>query len=153
RDRGMVPGLWLEPESLGVRSPAVHELPDDAFFQRDGARVIESGRYQLDFRHPAVIERLTAVVDRLVADYGVGYLKFDYNVDVTQGTDAAADSPGDGQLAHGRAYLAWVASILDRHPGLVIENCSAGGQRMDYAMLALHSIQSTSDNQDPLLYA
>src|SRR5690606_2109452 len=72
RDRGMVPGLWLEPESLGVRSPAVHELPDDAFFQRAGARVIESGRYQLDFRHPAVIERLTAVVDRLVADYGVG---------------------------------------------------------------------------------
>ena len=153
RARGMIPGLWLEPESLGVKSPAAAELPDEAFFQRDGARIIESDRYQLDFRHPVVVERLTGVVERLIRDYGVGYLKFDYNVDVTQGTDAAADSPGDGQLQHGRAYLEWVASILDRHPDLVIENCSAGGQRMDYAMLAVHPVQSTSDNQDPLLYA
>lgn len=153
RARGMLPGLWLEPESVGVNSAAARQLPDEAFFQRDGVRVIESGRYQLDFRHPAVVERLTGIVDRLVADYGVGYLKFDYNVDVTQGTDVASDSPGDGQLVHGRAYLAWLASVLDRHSGLVIENCSAGGQRMDYALLSLHSIQSTSDNQDPLQYA
>ncbi|MCW4457106.1 glycoside hydrolase family 36 protein [Microbacterium sp. MPKO10] len=153
RTAGMIAGLWLEPESIGVRSTAADELPHEAFFQRDGVRVIEAGRYQLDFRHPAVIDRLNGVVERLITDYGVGYLKFDYNVDVTQGTDVSGSSPGDGQLEHGRAYLEWVSSLLDRHPTLVIENCASGGQRMDYASLALHPVQSTSDNQDPLHYA
>jgi alpha-galactosidase len=42
---------------------------------------------------------------------------------------------------------------MDRHPGLVIESCASGGQRMDAATLAVHPIQSTSDNQDPLFTA
>ena len=153
RSRGMIPGLWIEPEVVGVNSAVARTLPDEAFFQRDGARIVESGRHQLDFRHPAARAHLDAVIDRFVAEYGVGYLKFDYNIDITQGTDAADDAPGAGQLGHSRAYLGWLRAVMDRHPGLVIENCASGGQRLDYALLALHPVQSTSDNQDPLLYA
>lgn len=43
--------------------------------------------------------------------------------------------------------------LHDRHPRLVIENCSSGGQRMDYAMLRVHTLQSTSHQQDPVHYA
>ena len=32
RAEGMVPGLWLEPEVVGVRSPVADRLPPDAFF-------------------------------------------------------------------------------------------------------------------------
>ncbi len=42
--------------------------------------------------------------------------------------------------------------MLDRHPGLVLENCSSGGMRVDYAQLARHSVQSTSDQTDPVHY-
>ena len=35
----------------------------------------------------------------------------------------------------------------------MIENCSSGGQRMDYAMLKRYSIQSTSDQENYLNYA
>jgi alpha-galactosidase len=42
---------------------------------------------------------------------------------------------------------------MDRHPGLVIESCASGGQRMDGATLRVHPVQSTSDNQDPLMTA
>lgn len=153
RAAGMIPGLWLEPEVIGVRSPLATDLPDDAFFQRNHQRVKEMGRYQLDYRHPAVIKRMDSVVDRLVGDYGVGYFKFDYNIDITQGTDLRSSSPGDGALEHNRAYLDWVNRVFDRYPSLVIESCSSGGQRMDYAMLATHPIQSTSDQQDPVRYA
>jgi alpha-galactosidase len=93
------------------------------------------------------------VVDTLVLNYGVGYFKFDYNIEVVQGTDVNSCSTGAGQLGHSRAYLDWVNKIYDRHPSLVIESCSSGAQRMDYAMLAVHSLQSTSDQQDPVLYA
>ncbi|MDF2991908.1 MAG: putative Melibiase subfamily [Microbacterium sp.] len=153
REAGMVPGLWLEPEVVSVESPVARQLPADAFFQRNGELVIESGRLQLDLRHPAALAHIDGAVERLIADLGLGYLKFDYNMDVTQGTDVNADSPGDGQLGHQRALLAWVRDLMDRHPGLVIESCASGGQRMDAATLSVHPVQSTSDNQDPLFTA
>jgi alpha-galactosidase len=144
REAGMVPGLWLEPEVVGVRSPVVEKLPDDAFFTDNGRRRQENGRFHLDYRSAEVRRRMDAVVDRLVGEYGVGYFKLDYNIDV---------SPAPGLLGHNRAYLSWLDGVLDRHPGLVLENCSSGGMRMDYALLSRLSLQSTSDQQNHLLYA
>ncbi|MBT2518266.1 glycoside hydrolase family 36 protein [Agromyces sp. ISL-38] len=152
RSRGMTPGLWLEPEVVGVRSPLVDRLPDEAFLQRFGERVEEHDRYHLDLRHPAVIAHLDAVVDRLVDDFGIGFFKFDYNVNPGAGTDLDADSPGHGLLLHNRAHLAWLDAVLERHPELIIENCSSGAMRMDFAMLSRLQMQSTSDQQDFRLY-
>ncbi|GAB2596092.1 hypothetical protein GCM10027168_31080 [Streptomyces capparidis] len=153
RERGMVPGLWLEPEVVGVRSPIARTLPPEAFFQRDGVRVTEQGRHQLDLRHPAARAHLDGTVDRIVGEWGVGYLKLDYNITVAPGTQAPGDtSPGDGLLGHARAWLDWLSAVLDRHPGLVVENCASGGMRMDGASLAVAQLQSTSDQQDPLRY-
>ncbi|KAL2832330.1 glycoside hydrolase superfamily [Aspergillus pseudoustus] len=153
KEKGLTPGLWIEPEVIGVNSVVANQLPPEAFFQRDGHRIVERGRYQLDFRHPAVRERMHGIIHRLVTEFGAGYFKFDYNIEVTQGTDINASSPGAGQLDHNRAYLGWVNELHDRFPDLVIENCSSGAQRMDYAMLATHALQSTSDQQDPDRYA
>jgi alpha-galactosidase len=144
RDAGMVPGLWLEPEVVGVRSPIAEKLPAEAFFADGDRRVQENGRFHLDFRHPEVRRRMDAVVDRLVGEYGVGYFKLDYNIAIFAGADL---------LGHNRAYLSWLDGVLDRHPGLVLENCSSGGMRMDYALLSRLSLQSTSDQQDHLRYA
>lgn len=52
RERGMVPGLWLEPEVVGVTSTAASTLPDSAFLQRDGVRIREHERFLLDLRSP-----------------------------------------------------------------------------------------------------
>jgi alpha-galactosidase len=148
RDAGMVPGLWLEPEVIGVRSPMAERLPDEAFLQRHGQRITEHHRYHLDLRHPAAVAHLDGVVDRLVNDFGVGFFKFDYNVNPGPGTDFDAHSVGDGLLGHNRAHLAWLDGVLDRHPGLVIENCSSGAMRMDFAVLSRLAMQSTSDQQE-----
>jgi alpha-galactosidase len=152
RAEGMVPGLWVEPEVVGVRSPVAARLPAEAFFERGGERVVEHARYHLDLRHPAAVKHLDEVVDFLVGDLGVGYLKFDYNITVAPGTDAGGVSAGAGLLEHNRAHLQWLDRVLDRHPGLTIENCASGGMRMDYAMLSHVQIQSTSDQQDYLRY-
>ena len=152
RSHQMVPGLWLEPEVIGVRSPMVDQLPDDAFLQRLGRRIEEHERFHLDLRHPAVIAHLDATVDRLVEEFGVGFFKFDYNIDAGPGTDLRADSVGDGLLEHNRAHLAWLERLYERHPDLVIENCSSGGMRMDFALMSRLQMQSTSDQQDFRLY-
>ncbi|GAA2470318.1 alpha-galactosidase [Streptomyces longisporus] len=152
RAHGMTPGLWLEPEVVGVRSPLARALPPEAFFRRGGIRVTEHGRHHLDLRHPAARAHLDAVVDRLAGAWGVGYLKLDYNINIGPGTENGAESPGAGLLGHHRAHLDWMAAVLDRHPGLVLENCGSGGLRMDYAQLAVAQLQSTSDQQDLLRY-
>lgn len=152
RAKGMIPGLWIEPEVIGVDSPVVDIIPDSALFWRSGARVNGQGRYQLDFRSPAVVARMDSVIDRLISDYGLGYLKFDYNINGGIGTEVGGVSAGEGLLEHNRAFLAWIDGLFDRHPGLVIEACSSGGARIDYATLARHSILSTSDQTNHYRY-
>ena len=152
REAGMVPGLWLEPEVIGVKSPMAEKLSDSAFFQRNGHRIVEQERYVLDLRSPEARRHLDTVVDRLVDDYGVGYFKFDYNVQPGIGTDVDSDSLGDGLLGHNRAYLDWVDGVHRRHPDLILENCSSGGMREDFAQTSRFQVQSTSDQQDFRLY-
>lgn len=153
RSRGMVAGLWLEPEVIGVNSPLAASLPDDAFFSRRGIRWAEHGRHLLDLRSPAALDHLNDVVDRLIDDYGVGFFKMDYNTMTGAGTDATGGSPGDGLLQHSRALLQWLDDVQARHPQLLIENCASGAMRMDYAMMSRLHMQSTSDQQDPVMYA
>jgi alpha-galactosidase len=153
RDRGMLPGLWVEPEVIGVQSPAADRLPEAAFLQRYGRRIVEQERYFLDLRHPAARTHVDEVVDRLVDGYGTRFFKFDYNVTPGPGTDRDAFSVGDGLLRQNRAQLDWLTGVRDRHPDLLIENCSSGAMRMDYALMSLLELQSTSDQMDPALYA
>jgi alpha-galactosidase len=153
KSRGLVLGLWLEPEVVGVLSPKADELPAEAFFHRGGVRVVEAYRYHLDLRHPAARAHLDETVDRLVGELGVGMLKMDYNINPGPGTDLDAPSVGAGLLRHNRAVLAWIDGVLDRHPDLIIENCGSGAMRADYAMLSRLNLQSTSDQQDSGRYA
>ncbi|MBR2354437.1 MAG: alpha-galactosidase [Clostridia bacterium] len=153
REKGMVPGIWLEIEVMGVNCPLAKQWPDECFFMRHGKRVIDHGRYQLDFRHPMVRAHADATIDRVINEYGVGYIKMDYNIDAGVGTEVDADSFGDGLLEHNRAYLDWIRNVLKRHPSLILECCSSGGMRMDYAMLSVGHLQSVSDQTNYLVNA
>lgn len=148
KKRDMIPGLWLEIEVMGINSKIAANVPDDWFFCRHGRRVIDHSRYQLDFRNLEVRKYATGVVERLVNEYDIGYIKMDYNINAGIGTEIKADSFGDGLLEHNRAYLTWLDYIFQKFPDLIIENCGSGGMRMDYALLQRHSVQSTSDQTD-----
>ena len=117
RSKGLIPGVWLEPEVMGIRCGLAGKLPDDWFFVRHGKRVYDRSRFQLDYRNPAVRAHMDEVVDKLVRDYGVGYIKTDYNIEPGIGTELYADSVGDGMLEHERAYLSWLDGLFRRQPG------------------------------------
>lgn len=153
RKKGMIPGLWLEIEVMGINCALAKTFPDSYFFVRHGKRVFDRSRYQLDFRNEEVRRHCDAIIDRLVRDYGVGYIKMDYNIEPGIGTELGAGSPGEGLLDHERAYLRWLEGVFERHRSLIVENCSSGGLRMDYAMLSRCSLQSTSDQDDYRRYA
>ncbi|MBE5807142.1 MAG: alpha-galactosidase [Clostridiales bacterium] len=148
RSKGLRMGMWLEIEAMGTACPLADKLPDDWFVMVHGKRRIEANRYLLDFRNPEVRKYCSDVVDRLIADYGCEFFKIDYNVTTGPGSELNADSRGDAMLEHCRAVYEWIRSVYAKHPDLVIENCCSGAQRMDYGMLSLHSLQSTSDQTD-----
>ena len=148
KEKGMVMGLWLEIEVMGVACELANKLPDDWFICRHGKRHIDNKRYLLDFRNPEVRKYCMDVVDRLIKDYGVGYFKVDYNVTMGYGSDLHSDSCADAIREHYLYLYEWYQEIFRKHLDLVIENCGSGGQRMDYGMLKLLSLQSTSDQTD-----
>ena len=148
RSKGMVPGIWLELEVMGIGCPLAKEFEDECFFMRHGKRVIDHGRYQLDFRNKKVREYTTSIVDRVVNEYGVGYIKTDYNIEGGVGTEVDSYSFGDGLLENNRAYLKWIDEIREKYPNLILEGCSSGGLRMDYAHLEKHHLLSVSDQEN-----
>ncbi len=148
REKGMTPGLWIEPEVMGIHCPILDRFDDACFFTRHGRRIIDHGRYHFDFRSPKVRQFMDETIDRLIATYGLGYMKFDYNIDGGTGTEYMADSAGDGLLGHNRAYSEWFSGVCRRHPEVQFENCASGAMRMDYAQLAWAAVQSTTDQED-----
>ncbi len=147
KDKGMVPGVWLEPEVMGVNCPVAKVLPDECFFMRDGKRIVNRQRFQLDYRSEKVIEYMTSVFKRMIEDYGIGFFKLDYNIEIGEGTEVCSDSLGDGLLESDRAYIEWLKNIKKQYPNVIFENCGSGGMRMDYALLSTYHLQSTSDQE------
>jgi alpha-galactosidase len=152
RGQDMVPGLWIEPEVAGLDT-SLARRPDSWFLQRHGKRVIDHSRYHLDFRNPEVRAYVDAVFHRMIREYGIGYIKLDYNINALEGTDWHAESPGAGLLQHNRAFLAWLDALLVRYPRLTLETVASGGMRMEYSMLSRAQLQSISDQDDYRRYA
>lgn len=134
RRRGMIPGLWVEIEVMSEALPFANALPDGWFFRRNGRRVRDNGRYLLDFSVPAVRAFADGVMDRLIGEYGAGYIKMDHNVNGGVGTESGF-SPGEGLENHWRAFNRWIAGVMKRHPHVIFENCASGGCRMEYGLL------------------
>ena len=146
--KNMKMGMWLEIEVMGTECELASRLPDDWFICLHGKRRIDNKRYLLDFRNPDVRRYCSDVVERLIKDYGVDYFKIDYNVTTGPGSDVDSDSPGDAMLDHYRTLYQWYQDLYQKYPDLVIENCGSGAQRMDYGILSLQCLQSTSDQTD-----
>ncbi len=153
RSLGMRPGLWIEPEIIGMQCREMLDYYDeDCFFQRHGKRLTVMNRHFLDYRNPKVRKYMTETIRRMVEDYGAEYIKCDYNQDCGIGTDFRAENPGAGLEEAASAFLEWIREMNAKYPGVVFEGCSSGGMRMDYKTLSAYSLVSTSDQADYLLY-
>ena len=153
RSLGMKPGLWIEPEIIGIQcQEMLDHYDDDCFFQRHGKRLAVMNRHFLDYRNPKVREYMSETIRRMVEDYGAEYIKCDYNQDCGVGTDLYAENAAVGLEQAAGAFLEWIREMIAKYPNVVFEGCSSGGMRMDYKTLSAYSLVSTSDQTDYLLY-
>ena len=142
RERGLIPGLWFEMETVGDTSAAFSLV--DHLLQRDGIPITVRHRRFWDLRDPFAVDYLTEKVIHLLRDCGFGYLKVDYNETAGLGCDGA-ESLGEGLRQQVIASYRFFERIREKLPNLVIENCASGGHRLEPSMLARTAMSSFSD--------
>jgi alpha-galactosidase len=142
RARGLVPGLWFEFEAINPGSDAWHETAHQ--LHRDGTPLQVGPRRFWDFRDPWVHDFLAEHVLARLRDDDFGYLKVDCNDSIGPGVDGS-ESPGENLRQHLAGVQRFFTRLRTELPGLVIENCSSGGHRLEPSMLALTAMSSFSD--------
>jgi alpha-galactosidase len=142
RERGLIPGLWFEMETVGSQSTAFGL--GKHFIQRDGLPITVRERRFWDLNDPAALDYLTEKVIDLLESCGFGYLKVDYNETAGLGCDHT-DSLGEGLRLQIEGTYRFFERIRERLPHLVIENCSSGGHRLEPSMLSRTAMSSFSD--------
>ncbi|MDA3963590.1 MAG: alpha-galactosidase [Planctomycetota bacterium] len=142
RERGLIPGLWFEMETIGPTSEAYGKI--DRQLQRDGVPVTAGGRRFWDLRQDECHDYLAEKVIARLRDDGFGYIKVDYNETIGLGADDP-DSVGEGLRQHVLGVHRFFRRMRSELPDLVIENCSSGGHRLEPLMLGLTAMSSFSD--------
>ncbi len=144
---GMQFGLWVEPEMVNPDSDLYRAHPN--WILHFPGRPRTEWRYQLmlDFGRREVVEHVYSVLENLLKDHAIDFIKWDMNRYATEPGSVA------GQ-AIWRAHTAGVYEIMDRlreaFPRLQIESCASGGGRVDLGILARTDQVWTSDNTDAL---
>lgn len=142
RSKGMIPGIWFEMEALA--SGSSHYNDKEHLLCKDGVPLTVGSRRFWDMEDPWVIQYLSEKVIGLLRSSGFGYVKIDYNDTVGIGCDGA-ESQGEALRRKVAATQKFFAKIREDIPGIVIENCSSGGHRLEPSMMNLCSQASFSD--------
>ena len=137
RDLGMEFGIWVEPEMVNPDSDLFRAHPDWVLGPAD-----VTGRNQLvlDLSLEPCWSHLHDVLDRLLADHEIAFVKWDMNRDLA----------GAGAHRQTRALYRLLDALRARHPGVEIESCASGGGRIDLGILERAERVWTSDCNDPL---
>lgn len=142
RAQGMVPGIWFEFEVAGRDSRAFQK--EELLLTRDGVPLTTKNRRFFDLRK----EKVQAYIQEKMCDFlrenGFGYLKIDYNDNYGMGCDGA-ESLGEAGRQVAEESLGWLGKLKEAVPGIVIENCSSGGGRIEPLRMQKVSMCSFSD--------
>ena len=145
-DKGMLFGLWHEPETVSPGSQLYREHPDWVA-RADAGREVGPGTVTtLDLANPEAAAHFEESILRVIADYNPDYYKLDSNVDVGEGGQSARDGFLEGEFwRHCETLYRTFDRVRREHPGLLLENCSGGGGRNDLGMASRFHYSVESD--------
>ncbi len=141
-DHGMKAGIWFEIDNVGERAESYRDTAH--LLQRNGAPLTTSMRRFWDMRQEWVQNCLEERVIGTLEKYGFSYMKMDYNDTIGVGCDGA-ESLGEGLRQNMEASLAFIRKVKERVPGIILENCSSGGHKLEPLMMGECSMASFSD--------
>jgi len=143
RKRGMLFGLWVEIESIGLAAPLRRAHPD-WILKRNGVPVA-NGR-QLDFANPEVAAWAESEISRIIKRYDLDVFRIDYNNSVEEGGNRIKDGFLENtQYRHVEALYAIFDHLRKQFPNVIFQNCAGGGGRLDYGMMQRFQNTELSD--------
>lgn len=144
-DLGMQFGLWFEPEMVNPDSDLARQHPD--WLLGESPALEWRHQFVLDLSRDEVVAYLVDRLDRVIADNGVDFVKWDHNRDL----HAALGATGARRVhAHTLGFYRLLDELRRRHPSLEIESCASGGGREDLGVLARTDRVWASDCNDPI---
>ena len=147
---GMDFGLWVEPEMVNQDSDLYRAHPDWVYHFK--TRRHSEGRNQLvlNLARDEVRDYLLEMLDKLLTDYPIRFLKWDMNRSFSEpGWTDVLGQEKEIWVRHVRAVYFIMDTLRERHPDLMIESCASGGGRVDLGILQRTDQVWMSDNTDP----
>jgi hypothetical protein len=136
RAKGLVFGVWIEPERCMRNAPAVLEHPD--WFLP-----AESGLVYPDLDREEVAQYTFDTICGVIDRYKAGWVKIDFNHVL-------------GRDLHGSAHMRYLGrlwkmmdDIRAKYPMLTLEGCSSGGMRFEAEMQKHYDVGFMSDTVNP----
>ena len=151
-DKGMLFGLWVEPEMVNPDSDLYRAHPD--WVLQDAGRNITTMRnqYILNLARDDIRDWAIAWLDQLIEEYKLDYLKWDMNRYAAElgWPGAASEEQKSLSYRYTRNVLKIWEHLNEKYPDLLLENCASGGGRADFGMVPLADRINRSDNADPV---
>jgi alpha-galactosidase len=140
--KGMLFGLWMEPEVMGSKSRLLKEHPDWTLKTDNGREVAKV----LDLANPDAARFLRESVLRVIREHRLDFFKIDYNVRVHEGGQHARDGYLESELwRHYETLYATFDEVRRTLPAVALECCSSGGGRNDLGMMSRFHYACESD--------
>ena len=136
-DRGMKLGLWVGAGNAAPDSAVATAHPDWLATWNGRHQMVSHRNHSLCLGHEPARNHVLACLDRLVRD-GVDWLLHDFETISRCDADHHTHDPGAGEAAGVTGWYHVLATLRDRHPHLLIENCWNGGKPLDLQMIAHH---------------
>ena len=150
--KGLKFGLWIEPEMTNKDSDLYRAHPDWLLAEQ-GKRICHSrNQYVLDFSKKEVREYIGDMLENLLAEVPVSYIKWDLNRTFSEVFSNGNDREYQGKVCH--KYVLGVYELYERltsrFPHVLFESCASGGARFDPGMLYFAPQGWTSDDTDAI---
>jgi alpha-galactosidase len=148
-------GLWTDIEVARAGSAVARQHPEWVLYlpnRKDVGGISVPDWVDLDdgllnFGLQQVQQWAIATYDRLIADYGIKWIFWDNNINPGPYWEANEPAHRRGWLQHNHIRGVWAVreALLQRHPDVLIENCSSGGRRIDLGMFKRAHFHVLSD--------
>lgn len=150
--KGLKFGFWIEPEMTNKDSDLYRAHPDWLLAEQ-GKRICHSRtQYVLDFSKKEVREYIGDMLENLLAEVPVSYIKWDMNRTFSEVFSNGNDREYQGKVCH--KYILGVYELYERltsrFPHVLFESCASGGARFDPGMLYYAPQGWTSDDTDAI---
>ncbi|WP_051978310.1 alpha-galactosidase [Edaphobacter aggregans] len=143
-------GLWVEPEMVNPDSDLYRKHPEWVLNFKGRPRTEGRNQLVLNLAREDVHDYVLQVLDKLLNDNDIAFLKWDYNRNWSEpGSPAApAEQQKNVYVNFTRSYYDILQKLREKHPNLEIESCSGGGSRVDLGVMHLTDEVWPSDNTD-----